>query len=228
VSFHSTNAGLVARVAAAAPAYLGGRERDGRVLEAMLAIDRAAFLPEGSRWAAYLDEPVPIGWGQTCSEPSMVALMLDLLRIEPGQRILEVGSGSGYAAAIAGLLCFPGGQVYAAEILPELALAGRANCAACRLPGAPASSLLDRIEFLEADGSAGFPGLAPFDRIMLSAGVASPSFREEPLLGQLAPGGMLLYPQARGSLFRITLDRSGPRRESWAGVAFVPLCGRNS
>jgi protein-L-isoaspartate(D-aspartate) O-methyltransferase len=202
--------------------------RDARVLDAMRVVDRAAFLPADSRWAAYLDEPISIGEGQTCSQPSMVALMLDKLRIRRGSRVLEVGSGSGYAAAIAALLCTPGGAVYAAEIVPELSRAGRANCAAYRIAGHPSFSLLDAISFIEGDGSAGFPELAPFDRILLSAGVVSTSFRESILVSQLADGGILVYPQERGRLFRISRTASEVVRESWGGVAFVPLIGKNS
>jgi len=224
----SSNEALVAMVAKSAPYYLGGSERSGRVLAAMRAIDRAAFLPPASRWAAYIDEAVPIGEGQTCSQPSMVALMLDKLTVEPGARILEVGAGSGYAAAIAAVLCQPGGTVYAAEIVPELARAGRANCAAYRVPGRPAFSLLDVVAFIGGDGSAGFPELAPFDRILLSAGVASSRFRESILVDQLEEGGILVYPQERGRLFRVRREGGGIVRESWGGVAFVPLRGTNS
>lgn len=224
----SDNEGLVRLVAAEAGDYVGGGHRDQRVLDAMRRVDRAAFLPPSERWAAYLDEPVSIGHGQTCSQPSMVALMLDKLRVGPGHRVLEVGSGSGYAAAVASLLCAPDGLVYAAEIVPELATSGRASCAAYRIPGQPGASLLDRLRFIEGDGSAGFPGLAPFDRILLSAGVASRSFDESLLVAQLAVGGILLYPQARGCLFRITCTPTGLDRESWRGVAFVPLLGRNA
>lgn len=228
VRFTDTNDDLVDNVAAAAVSYVVGGTRDPRVLDAMRAIDRALFLPPNCRWAAYIDEAASIGHGQTCSQPSMVALMLDTLRIGPGARILEVGSGSGYAAAIAALLCSPGGTVYAAEILSSLAQAGRANCAAYRVQGRPAFSLLDAIRFIEADGSAGFPELAPFDRILLSAGVASSSFKEEILVSQLAVDGILVYPQERGRLFRVSRRGTEIIRESWGGVAFVPLRGRNS
>jgi len=228
VNASESNENLVARIARSARGYVGGMERDPRVLDAMRAIDRAAFLPPSTRWAAYLDDPVPIGESQTCSQPSMVALMLDLLKIGPGLRMLEIGSGSGYAAAIASLLCAPGGVVYAAEIVPELSRAGRANCSAYRVPCRPAFSLLDAISFIEGDGSAGFPELAPFDRIMLSAGAASPSFRESILVSELSGEGILVYPQERGRLFRVSRTSSGVVRESWGGVAFVPLVGKNA
>ncbi len=212
-----SNEELVQLVKYRADRYLGGGIRDGRVLECMRAVDRAAFLPADARWAAYIDEPVGIGYGQTCSQPSMVAFMLDKLSVSPGSRVLEIGAGCGYAAAILALLCSPGGVVIAAEIVGELAARAKANCAA-----------LSRVEVIEADGSAGFPELAPFDRILVSAGVERPSFREESLLGQLGEGGILLYPEERGRLYRVARRSGGLVCDSWSGVAFVPLRGRNS
>jgi protein-L-isoaspartate(D-aspartate) O-methyltransferase len=208
-----------------AESYLGRGARDGRVLEAMRQVDRAAFLPADSRWAAYLDDPVDIGSGQTCSQPSMVAFMLDKLMLGPALRVLEVGAGCGYAAAIMALLCSPGGSVLAAEILPELASLARANCA---LALARFGAAIEGLEILEGDASAGLPGRAPFDRILLSAGVARPGFREEPLVAQLCDDGILIYPEARGRLYRVLRQGGGVLRESWEGVGFVRLKGRNS
>jgi protein-L-isoaspartate(D-aspartate) O-methyltransferase len=199
--------------------------RDGRVLDAMRQVDRADFLPADSRWAAYMDDPIDIGWEQTCSQPSMVAFMLDKLKLRPGTSVLEVGAGCGYAAAIMALLCSPWGRVLAAEILPGLASMARANCAvALSNRGAAAGGL----EILEADASAGLPDRAPFDRIVLSAGVARPAFREELLIAQLCDDGMLLYPEARGRLYRVLRQGAVLVRESWEGVEFVRLKGRNS
>lgn len=192
----------------------------------MREVDRADFLPASSRPAAYLDDPVDIGEGQTCSQPSMVAFMLDKLSLAPGLRVLEIGAGCGYAAAIAALLCRPGGMVVAVELNPELAARARANCATAGPPYGPPPG--DDIEFIVADGSAGLPGRSPFDRILVSAGARRPGFREELLLAQLAPDGVLVYPEEHGSIYRIERRHGGLVRDRWTGVAFVPLRGRNA
>jgi protein-L-isoaspartate(D-aspartate) O-methyltransferase len=220
-----TNDELVELVKYRADSYLDGGVRDGRVLAAMRCADRASFLPAGARWAAYLDEAVDIGSGQTCSQPSMVAFMLDKLELRPGLRALEVGAGSGYAASIIALLVSPGGSVVAAEVLPELARLARTNCAVA-LAGRPAA--VAALEIVAADASAGLSDRAPFDRIILSAGVSRRGFREAPLISQLAEGGILLYPEARGRLYKVKRSGSGFVCSSWSGVAFVRLVGRNS
>jgi protein-L-isoaspartate(D-aspartate) O-methyltransferase len=193
----------------------------------MRAIDRASFLASELRRAAYVDEPVDIGLGQTCSQPSIVAFMLDKLQVGPGHRVLEVGSGCGYAAAILALLCSPGGRVTAAEILPGLAALGRANCAAALAKLGLAGEALASVEVLAGDASLGLPDRGPFDRILLSAGVRRPGFREEPLLARLAEGGVLVYPEARGRLYRVARRAQGLVRDYWSGVAFVRLRGAN-
>jgi protein-L-isoaspartate(D-aspartate) O-methyltransferase len=213
-----------------AASYLGGGERDARVLEAMRDIDRARFLPHEYLWAAYLDESVDIGCDQTCSQPSMTAFMLDKLSLKPGLCVLEIGSGSGYAAAIAALLCRPGGRVVAVEIIPELSARARINCASAGPRYGP--SLAQDIEFVAADGSLGLPERGPFDRILVSAGVRRSrnrgGFREEPLLDQLGSEGIMVYPEERGNLYRIERRGGTLVRERWSGVAFVPLKGRNA
>jgi protein-L-isoaspartate(D-aspartate) O-methyltransferase len=220
-----TNDELVELVKYRAESYIGEGARDGRVLRAMGAVDRASFLPSDSRWAAYIDEAVDVGRGQTCSQPSMVAFMLDKLELRSGLRVLEVGAGSGYAAAIIALLCSPGGRLLAAEILPELAEAARSNCAVA-LAGRPAAA--GALEIIEADASAGLPSEAPYDRILLSAGVSRPGFSENPLLAQLGEEGILLYPEARGRIYKLRRRGRDIVRESWGGVAFVRLVGSNS
>jgi protein-L-isoaspartate(D-aspartate) O-methyltransferase len=217
-----SNDELVELVKYRADSFLGGGNRDGRVLNALRALDRAAFLPADLRWAAYLDEPVAIGLGQTCSQPSMVAFMLDRLRLFPGARVLEVGAGCGYAAAAIAILCSPGGSVIAVEILPELAAAARSNCIVAL------AKPLSRVEVLAIDGSGGLPDRAPFDRILLSAGVRRRSFHENILSAQLAEGGILIYPEERGKLYRVMRRSGGLVRQSWDGVAFVSLRGGNA
>jgi protein-L-isoaspartate(D-aspartate) O-methyltransferase len=210
----AANDDLVSRVARGARTYLDGEPRSSRVLEAMRNVDRADYLPERWKARAYDDEALPLGAGQTCSQPSMVAFMLDKLDIRAGMRVLEVGAGSGYAASVAARLCLPGGEIIACEILPELALRCRSNVA----------GLTDAIRVLEADGSLGLPELAPYDRIFLSAGVASSGFDEGPFVECLKPEGVLLYPEANGSLRRVMLTKPGTiQRDSWYGVSFVPL-----
>jgi protein-L-isoaspartate(D-aspartate) O-methyltransferase len=221
-----SNEALVDFVAGRAPSYLGGERRDKRTLAAMRLVDRAAFLPPEQRWAAYADESAPIGHGQTCSQPSMVAFMLDKLSIHPGMKLLEVGAGCGYAAALLAVLCAPGGRVTALEIQGELARLARTNCAV--LAGSLGWASAASIEVLEADGSAGLPNSGPFDRVLLSAGASRKRFDEDPLLAQLTEGGILLYPEERGRLFRIERKGHFYLRESWEGVAFVPLTGKNA
>ncbi|MDA8426550.1 MAG: protein-L-isoaspartate O-methyltransferase [Treponema sp.] len=242
-----SNDELVRIVKYRAASYLTGGVRDARVLDAMRDIDRARFLPHEYLWAAYLDESVDIGRGQTCSQPSMTAFMLDKLSLRPGLRVLEIGAGSGYAAALAALLCRPGGRVIAVEIIPELAARALANCASAGPRYGP--PLSDDIDFVAADGSAGLGERGPFDRILVSAGVrrsrlrglgggreggsgaeggGGGGFREEPLLDQLGPGGILVYPEERGNLYRIERRGEALLRDRWSGVAFVPLRGRNA
>lgn len=196
-----------------------------RILTAMRAVDRAHFLSPGQRNRAYDDNPAPIGLGQTCSQPSMVAIMLGALEPREGQRLLEIGSGCGYAAAIAAALVGPEGHVYACELLPELLAKARANCATTALRGWPLSSIMT---FIEGDGSAGFPEKAPFDRILVSAGVHSQGFSADLLTAQLAEDGILVYPETHGRLHRVKRRGQKFLRSSWGCVAFVPLKGRNS
>lgn len=212
------NVSLINHIKEKSIVYLDDKERSDRVLQAMLLVDRKNFLPDNVKNVAYEDVPLPIGHGQTCSQPSMVAFMLDKLEISEGNKILEIGSGCGYAAAIASILCGREGVVYASEIVPDLAEAMRANLA----------SFMDNIIILSEDGSAGFPQYAPFDRIFISAGVASKNFNPDILLDQLSDNGILLYPESYGNIYLIKKDGKNLIKKTFYGVSFVPLKGKNS
>lgn len=154
--------------------------RDQRVLDAVARLQRASFVPERLRAEADLDRPLPIGWGQTISQPFVVAFMTEQLRLRGSERALDVGTGSGYQAALLALLA---AEVWSIEIVPELAVRARAV-------------LLDELGFTNVrlrtgDGSLGWPEAAPFDRILVAA--ASPEVPPA-LLAQLAPGGRMILP----------------------------------
>lgn len=185
-----------------------------RVLGAFLRVDRIHFVPEGARPAAYGDHPLSIGAGQTVSQPYMVALMLDALRLYRGAKVLEVGAGSGYALA---LLAAARTRPFGVEWHPTLARAAEANLLRAGLP---------RIPIRTGDGGFGWPEEAPFDRILVSA--ACPQV-PPPLLEQLAPLGLLVAPVADPPgqvLIRLRKDLSGRlHREVLERCVFVPLRG---
>lgn len=187
---------------------------DTRVLEAIRGLVRADFVPESLRSAAGLDSPLPIGHGQTISQPFIVAFMTQALNPQPGERVLEVGTGSGYQTAVLARLC---GEVYTVEVVPELA--GPARERLGRLG-------LHNIRFRVGDGSAGWPEAAPFDAIL---GTAAPERLPPALYLQLRPGGRLVLPvgprQGDQELIRVTRPLAGdePRVEKLLSVRFVPM-----
>ena len=188
---------------------------DERVLEAMRRIPRHLFVPEDAREHAYLDGPVRIGDGQTISQPYIVALMTALLKVRAGQKVLDVGTGSGYQAAV---LAEMGAQVFTIE--RHAALAGRAE------------HLLDELGYQNlrvcvGDGTQGLAEFAPYDRILVAA--AAPAV-PEPLLDQLSEGGRLVIPV--GGRFGQTLEIWIKQEEDFQriqdiGVTFVPLVGEH-
>lgn len=155
---------------------------DAAVLKAMRATPRHLFMPENVRAQAYEDRPLPIGHGQTISQPYIVAYMTERLDVRKQHRVLEIGTGSGYQAAILSQLA---GEVYSIEIVPELAKRGAET-----LRGLGYRNVTVR----EGDGYAGWPEKAPFDRIVLTA---SPAEIPAALIDQLKPGGRLLGPVGR-------------------------------
>jgi protein-L-isoaspartate(D-aspartate) O-methyltransferase len=188
--------------------------RSERVLAAMQSVPRHLFVPQEHVFAAYSDEPLPIGEGQTISQPFMVAAMADALSLLGSERVLEIGAGSGYQAAVLSLLA---GEVMAIEAQPLLA-----DCARERLERLGYQNV--RIE--QGDGSLGWPSAAPYDAILVTA--AAPAV-PPPLIGQLAEGGRLVIPVGASEhqeLLRIVKREGETSEESLYPCRFVPLVGR--
>ncbi len=214
---------LIAAEVAETSHWLGKDELDPRVMAALAEVPRHAFVPAHSRGAAYENRPLPIGHGQTISQPYIVAIMTDLSGAGPGRKVLEVGTGCGYQAAV---LAATGARVWTIETVPELA-----EQAALRL----AELGYDKIRVRHGDGSKGWPEEAPFDGILVTA--AAPRRPPAALVEQLAPGGRLVIPvehrTARFSLFggageqellAIVKNEDGSLSEGCRlPVAFVPL-----
>ncbi len=190
--------------------------RDLRVLAAMRQVPRHLFVPESERRYAYQDYPLPIGFNQTISQPYIVALMTELARPAPADRALEIGTGSGYQAAVLSLLV---STVFTIELVESLATDARERLS--RLGYANVSAR-------QGDGYAGWPEQAPFDIIMVTA---APESVPEPLVAQLKPGGRMVIPVGPVSdvqdLILIEKDASGrATSKSVIPVRFVPLIRR--
>jgi protein-L-isoaspartate(D-aspartate) O-methyltransferase len=181
---------------------------DQRVLDAMAEVPRERFVPADVRERAYRDGALSIGQGQTISQPWIVARMAALLELEGPERVLEVGTGSGYSAAVLAHLC---SHVVTVERIASLAESSRVVLAELGLRN---------VEVREGDGSLGVPDRAPFDAIVVTA---APTGGPPPaLLGQLAPGAPLVCPIERGGDERLVRIVDG-REETIAPVRFVPL-----
>ena len=185
---------------------------DPRVLAALGAVPRHRFVPADLAGRAYADEPLPIGHGQTISQPYVVALMSQLADLSPGERVLEIGTGSGYHAAVLARLA---DSVFTIEIVPELADRARRTLAELGV---------ENVVVRAGDGYRGWPEEAPFDAIVLTA---APPEVPQPLLEQLAEGGRLVAPVGEGSQQLTVITRIGGelRRERVAPVRFVPMTG---
>ena len=185
---------------------------DARVLDAMRAVPRERFVPPESRSEAYEDRPLPIGSGQTISQPYIVAYMTEVLEVAPSHKVLEVGTGSGYQAAVLSELVR---EVYTIEIVPELAR--RAETVLHELNRT-------NIHVRAGDGYAGWPEEAPFDRIIVTA---APEQLPSPLVDQLAAGGRLVVPVGSqgGPQWMTIVDKTstGVTERRTIPVQFVPF-----
>jgi len=181
------------------------------VAKAFKAVRRENFLPPQQVGSFDLDAPLPIGFGQTNSQPTTVRRMLEWLEVEPGNKILDIGSGSGWTTALLARLTGPEGQVYAVEVVPELVDFGRGNCQKAGIKNA---------EFYQAGTALGLPRFAPYDRILVSA--AANRLPQE-LLEQLKNGGKLVIP-VNNDILEIE-KRAGGQIETFAhpSFVFVPL-----
>ena len=188
--------------------------RDPRVLEAMRKVPRHRFMPESQRAHAYDDRPLPIAQGQTISQPYIVALMSELADIKPGDTVLEVGTGSGYQAAV---LAEMGVKVFSIEIIEPLAKQATATLSELGYG--------NKVEVRHGDGYAGWPERAPFDAVIVTA---APPKIPKPLKQQLKVGGRLVIPVGKHyqSLIRVTRTKDGFREESVITVRFVPMTGK--
>jgi protein-L-isoaspartate(D-aspartate) O-methyltransferase len=193
---------------------LRGRDiRDERVLEAMASVPRELFVPAEEQRRAYRDAALPIGHGQTISQPYMVARIAEALAVRPGELVLDVGTGSGYQAAVLAEL---GADVVTIERIPELAEQARANLAAAGYP---------QVEVRVGDGTLGVPDRAPFDAIAVAA--AAPAFPET-LYEQLRPRGRLVVPVGGPRAQRLEVivrSPEGPAVVHSVPCRFVPLVG---
>jgi protein-L-isoaspartate(D-aspartate) O-methyltransferase len=178
----------------------------------MAAVPRHEFVPADQVEQAYNDHPLPIGHGQTISQPYIVALMTELIDLQPGERVLEIGTGSGYQAAILAQLT---DQVYTIEIIP--ALAEQAQATFERLG-------YDEITAKQGDGYWGWEEHAPFEAIVVTA---APDHIPQPLVNQLADGGKMVIPVGPPGGYQSlwVVERQGEeiQRRNWGGVIFVPL-----
>ncbi len=186
------------------------------VLDAMRKVPRHLFVPESIRAHAYRDQPLPIGYGATISQPYIVALMTELLDIKPWHKVLEIGTGSGYQAAV---LAEIGSDVYSIEIVEMLAIRARKDLA---------DAGYGKVVVRHGDGYQGWPEKAPFHRVIVTA---APPAIPQALVDQLAPGGRLVAPEGattdRQQL--IVVDKrkdGGVSRRTTIPVMFVPMVPR--
>lgn len=188
---------------------------DERVLAAMLEVPRHLFVPEEYLDQAYADHPLPIGYGQTISQPYIVALMTEYLELKPGDKVLEIGTGSGYQAAILAELT---DHVYSIEIIEPL---GQRVAVTLKELGINVNCKID-------DGYYGWPEYAPFDAIIVTC---APDHVPQPLINQLKDGGRMVIPVGPPGFYQTLwlIEKSGEQTKSTnlGGVSFVPMTGEH-
>ena len=187
--------------------------RDARVLDALARVPRELFVPPESQHEAYDDHPVPIGHGQTISQPYIVAYMTEALRVAPSHRVLEIGTGCGYQTAVLAQLA---GEVFSVEVIPTLAEQARARLDALGYRN---------VHVTVGDGHQGWPEHAPYDRVLVAAAAESVP---APLVEQLADTGILVIPVGVWNQELRVLQKHGTRVDllGTLGVRFVPLVRR--
>lgn len=185
--------------------------REERVLDALIRVPRDAFIPEHQRNEAHGDHPVPIGYGQTISQPYIVGYMTEALRLEPSHRVLEIGTGCGYQTAVLAELAH---EVFSIEVIPELAERARATLDAMHYTN---------VHIRTGDGHAGWPERAPFDRVIGAAAAADAV--PPALIEQLVDGGILVMPIGTSYQELRVIEKRGDRTEVVATlpVRFVPM-----
>ena len=187
--------------------------KDSKVLDAMRKIDRSLFIPDNVKEYAYKDGPLPIGGGQTISQPYIVAYMAQILKLSPADKVLEIGTGCGYNAAVLAQLSE---KVYSIEIIDWLEERARKNLK---------EAGIENVETKQGDGYEGWPEKAPFDAIILTA---APAFIPKPLKQQLKTGGKLLAPVGKTSQRLSLITRKAEenfQEENLLLVSFVPMKG---
>ena len=185
--------------------------KDKKVIKAMLKVPRHLFVPEGVQYSAYIDSPLPIGYGQTISQPYIVAFMTELLKLEGKEKVLEIGTGSGYQAAVLAEIV---SQVYTIELIPELAANSEEKLKELGY---------ENITVKCGDGYLGWEEYAPYDRIIVTA---APDHVPEPLVKQLKKNGIMVIPVGKfwQELLLITKDEKGNvKQKNTISVRFVPL-----